>query len=211
MFTGIVKEIGRVISAKLGNLVITASDVFQRMELGESIAVNGVCLTITSLNPNSFSADVMPETLKRTNLGLLSAGGKVNLERPLTIGGRLGGHLIQGHVDDTGRVASVTWNNGAMLIKFEAPPEVMRYVVEKGFIAVDGVSLTVVSKDTGSFQISVVDYTRRYTTLGSRKVGDLVNLEVDIIAKYVEQLCQTRSPSITVDFLQENGFLTKLI
>jgi len=211
MFTGIVEEIGKVTSVKLGNLVIAASDVLQRMELGGSIAVNGVCLTITNLNPNSFSADVMPETLKRTNLGLLSAGGKVNLERPLAIGGRLGGHLVQGHVDDTGRVASVTWNNGAVLIKFEAPPEVMRYVVVKGFIAVDGVSLTVVSKDTGLFQISIVDYTRKYTTLGSRKVGDLVNLEVDIIAKYVEQLCQTRSPSITVDLLRERGFLTQLI
>ena len=211
MFTGIVEEIGKVTSVKLGNLVIAASDVLQRMELGGSIAVNGVCLTITNLNPNSFSADLMPETLKRTNLGLLSAGSKVNLERPLAIGGRLGGHLVQGHVDDTGRVASVTWNNGAVLIKFEAPPEVMRYVVVKGFIAVDGVSLTVVSKDTGLFQISIVDYTRKYTTLGSRKVGDLVNLEVDIIAKYVEQLCQTRSPSITVDLLRERGFLTQLI
>ena len=206
MFTGIVEEIGRVTSVKPGNLVIAASSILQRMELGASIAVNVVCLTITNLNPNSFSVDVMPETLKRTNLGLLSTGSKVNLEQPLAIDGRLGGHLVQGHVDDTGRVVSVTWNNGAMLIKFEAPPEVMRYVVVKGFIAVDGVSLTVVNKDTSSFQISVVDYTRKHTTLGSRKVGDLVNLEVDIIAKYVEQLCQTRSPGITVDLLQEHGF-----
>lgn len=211
MFTGIVEEIGRVISAKPENLVFSASDVLQRMELGGSIAINGVCLTITNLNPNSFSVNVMPETLKRTNLGLLSTGGKVNLERPLAVGGRLGGHLVQGHVDDTGRVVSITWNNGVMLIKFEARPEVMRYVVAKGFIAVDGISLTVVSKDAVSFQVSVVDYTRKHTTLGSRKVGDLVNLEVDIIAKYVEQLCQIRSPSITVDFLRERGFLTELV
>ena len=210
MFTGIVEEIGKVIAAQPGNMVIAASNVLQGMEGGGSIAVNGVCLTITNLNSESFSADMMPETLKRTNLGQLSAGSKVNLERPLAIGGRLGGHLVQGHVDDTGRVASIIWNNGAMLFRFEAPPEVMRYVVVKGFIAVDGVSLTVVDKDTGSFQVSVVDYTRKHTILGSRKVGDLVNLEVDIIAKYVEQLCQTRSPGITTDFLQEHGFLTKL-
>jgi riboflavin synthase len=211
MFTGIVEEIGRVTSAQPGNLVIAASQVIEGMELGGSIAVNGVCLTITNFNHNSFSVDVMPETSKRTNLAVLSASDTVNLERPLALGGRLGGHLVQGHVDDTGRVASVIWNNGAMLIKFEAPPEVMRWVAVKGFIAVDGVSLTVVSKDTSSFQISVVEYTRKHTTLGSRKGGDLVNLEVDIIAKYVEQLCQTRSPSITVDFLWEHGFLTKLI
>jgi len=176
------------------------------MELGQSIAVNGACLTITNFNANSFSVDVMPETLERTNLGLLSAGDGVNLERPLALGGQLGGHLVQGHVDATGRVASIKWD-GAMLITFESPPEVMRYVVEKGFIAVDGVSLTVVTKDVSSFQVSIVDYTQKHTTLGSRRVGDLVNLEVDIIAKYVEQLSLARSPGITVDFLQEHGFL----
>ncbi len=206
MFTGIIEEIGRVSSAKPGNLVINASQVLEGMELGESVAVNGVCLTITNLNPDSFSVDVMPETLKRTNLCVLNAGDKVNLERPLALGGRLGGHLVQGHIDDTGRVASVILNNGAMLIKFEAPPEVMRYVVAKGFIAVDGISLTVVSKDTGSFQVSVVDYTQKHTNLGYRQVGDPVNLEVDIIAKYVEQLSQPRSTGITVDFLREHGF-----
>ncbi len=207
MFTGIIEEVGKVISAKSGNLVIAAGDVLRGIELGESIAVNGVCLTITNFNINSFSVDIMPETLKLTNLRLLCAGDRVNLERPLAVGGRLGGHLVQGHVDDTGRVASVIWDGGAMLISFEAPPKAMRYIVEKGFIAVDGVSLTVVTKDTSSFQVSVVDYTRKHTTLGSRQVGDLINLEVDIIAKYVEQLSQARSPGITVGFLQEHGFL----
>jgi riboflavin synthase len=149
----------------------------------------------------------MPETSKRTNLGLLSAGDRVNLERSLALGGRLGGHLVQGHVDATGRVASVTWEGGAMIVRFEALPEVMRYVVEKGFIAVDGVSLTVVTRDTTSFRVSLVDYTRRHTILSSRQVGDIVNLEADIIAKYVEQLGQTRSTGITLDFLQEHGFL----
>lgn len=207
MFTGIIQEVGKLISAKSGNLVIAASDVLQGIEPGGSIAVNGVCLTITNFNTGSFSVDIMPETLKRTNLGLLCAGNRVNLEPPLALGGRLGGHLVQGHVDDTGRVASVIWDGGAMVIRFQAPYEVMRYIVEKGFITVDGVSLAVVSKDTSSFQVSVVDYTQKYTTLGSRQVGDLVNLEVDIIAKYVEQLSQPHPTGITVDFLQEHGFL----
>ncbi len=183
MFTGIVEEIGRVTSAQSGNLVIAASDILQGMELGGSIAVNGVCLTITNFNNNSFSVDIMSETIERSNLGLLSAGDSVNLERPLTLGGRLGGHLVQGHVEATGRVASVRWNSGAMIVVFEAPPEVMRYVVEKGFIAVDGVSLTVIAKGTSSFQVSVVDYTCQHTILGDRQVGDAVNLEVDIMDK----------------------------
>lgn len=207
MFTGIIEEVGKVISAKSGNLIIAASDVLQGIEPGGSIAVNGVCLTVTNFNTSSFSVNIMPETLKRTNLGLLRVGDRVNLERPLALGGRLGGHLVQGHVDDTGRVTAVIWNGEAMLIRFEASPEVMRYIVDKGFIAVDGISLTVVTKDTSSFQVSVVDYTRKYTTLGSRQVGDLVNLEVDIMAKYVEQLSQAPSTGITVDFLQEHGFL----
>ena len=207
MFTGIIEEVGRVTSAQPGNLVVAASAVLREIEPGGSIAVNGVCLTMTGLNGNSFSVDIMPETLERTNLGLLRAGDTVNLERPLTLGEQLGGHLVQGHVDDTGRVASIKWDGGAIIIRFEAPPEVMRYIVEKGFIAVDGVSLTVVAKDTSSFQVSVVDYTQHHTTLGSRQVGDRVNLEIDIIAKYVEQLSQARSPSVTMDFLQEHGFL----
>jgi len=209
VFTGIVEELGKVTSAQAGNLVITASDVLSGIERGGSIAVNGVCLTVTDFNNNSFSVDVMPETLKRTNLGLLSAGDRVNLERPVALGGRLGGHLVQGHVDDTGRIASVIWDAGTMLVRFEAPPEVMRFTVEKGFVAVDGVSLTITTKDASSFWVSVVDYTRKHTTLGSKQVGDLVNLEVDIIAKYVEQLSQAHRTGITVDFLQEHGFLVK--
>lgn len=207
MFTGIVEAIGRVTSAQPRNLVITASQVLQGMELGGSIAVNGVCLTITNFNSNSFSVDIMPETLRRTNLGLLCAGDEVNLERPLTPEKQLGGHLVQGHIDDMGRVTSVTWEGEAMLIRLEAPPEAMRYIVRQGFIAVDGVSLTIVDYDVSSFLVSIVDYTRKHTTLGSKQVGDLVNLEVDIIAKYLERLSQAHSPGITVDFLQEHGFL----
>ena len=206
MFTGIIKEIGRVISVQSGSLVIAAGDILRKLEPGGSISVNGVCLTITSFNTEVFSVDIMPETVERTNLGLLSTGDKVNLELPLSMGGQLGGHLVQGHVDATGRVTSVSGQGEARIVMFEAPPEVMRYIVEKGFIAVDGVSLTVVTKDTSSFQVSVVDYTWRHTVLGDRQVGDPVNLEVDIIAKYVEQLSQPRSGDITTEFLQEHGF-----
>ncbi len=206
MFTGLIEEVGRVTSARPTSLIIAASSVLKGVAPGGSIAVNGACLTIMEFTGNSFSVETMPETIKRTNLGLLRAGDKVNLERPVALGGQLGGHLVQGHVDDTGRVASIKWGGGATVITFEAPPKVMRYVVEEGFIAVDGVSLTVVAKDTGSFQVSVVDYTHQHTTLGERQVGDLVNLEVDIIAKYVEQF-QARSRGITLDFLAEHGFL----
>ncbi|MFC2060057.1 riboflavin synthase [Chloroflexota bacterium] len=206
MFTGITEEIGKITLAQPKNLVISASRVLQGIEPGESIAVNGACLTVTSFNADSFSVDLMPETLKQTNLGLLGTGSKVNLERPLALGGRLGGHLVQGHVDNTGRVSSIRWGDGAMLIRFEATPEVIRYIVVKGFIAVDGASLTVVSKDTSTFQVSVVDYTQKHTTLGSQRVGNLVNLEVDIIAKYVEQLSQARGTGLTAGFLEEHGF-----
>ena len=207
MFTGIVEEVGKVASASSKTLVIAAGSILSRVKLGGSIAVNGVCLTITSFDTNSFSVDIMPETIERANLGLLSAGGRVNLELPLTLDGQLGGHLVQGHIDATGRVTSVTWNGDTTIIEFEAPTEIMHYIVEKGFIAVDGVSLTVIAKNTSSFQVSVVDYTRRHTILGDKQVGDLVNLEVDIIAKHVEQLSQPISTGITTELLQEHGFL----
>jgi len=207
VFTGIIKEVGKVTSAQPGKPVITARDVLQEIRVGGSIAVNGVCLTITNLNTNSFSVDIMPETLRLTNLGLLRAGDEVNLERPLVLGGQLGGHLVLGHVDDTGRVASIIWDGEAMLMRFEAPPEVMGLVVKKGFIAVDGVSLTIIDYDASSFQVSIVDYTRKHTTLGKRRLGEVVNLEVDIIAKYVERLTQAQSQGVTIDLLQKQGFL----
>ena len=207
MFTGIVEEIGRGISVQYGQLTIEAGAVLQGLDIGGSISVNGVCLTVTKFGAKSFFVDVMAETLKRSNLEFLSSGDNVNLERPLILGGPLGGHLVQGHVDATGKLSSVRMDGKASLISFEAPDEVMRYVVDKGFIAVDGISLTVVSRDSNSFQVSVVEHTRRNTTLADRRVGSPVNLEVDIIAKYVEQLGQVQQGGITASFLQENGFL----
>lgn len=207
MFTGITEEIGRVTLARSDGLVITAERILQGMELGDSIAVSGACLTVTGFDNSSFSAGVMPETLKRTNLGRLRVGDGVNLERALALGGKMGGHLVQGHVDDVGRVTSVAGEGGATTLRIEAPPEVMRYIVAKGFIAVDGVSLTVVVREAGSFQVAIVDYTRQHTTLGGKRAGDLVNLEVDIIAKYVEQLSQAQRTEVTAGFLKEHGFL----
>jgi len=207
MFTGIIEETGTVTSAPAKRLVIAASKVLQGLELGGSVNVNGACLTVTEFDAGSFSVDIMLETLKRTNLGLLGTGDKVNLERPLTLNKPLGGHLVQGHIDATSRVASIVPEDGATVIRIEAPPEVMRYVVAKGFIAIDGISLTVVARDTSSFEVSIVNYTLKNTNLGNRRVGDLVNLEVDMIAKYVEQFDKSRNPGITFDFLKEHGFI----
>ncbi len=205
MFTGIVEEVGTVRSIGSGSLTVSASVVLDGTRLGDSIAVNGACLTVTALEPGSFSVSVMPETLRRTSLGQLHPGSIVNLERSLLVGGRIGGHLVQGHADATGRVVSLTPEGGAVIARFAAGPEVLRYVVEKGFIAVDGASLTVVSCDRSSFTVSLVGFTLSHTILGSRKIGDQVNLEVDIIAKYVEKLGKGGS-GVTLDFLSEHGF-----
>jgi riboflavin synthase len=207
MFTGIIEETGKVTSVSSKRLVIAASRVLRGMGLGGSVSINGACLTVTDFNSDSFSVDIMPETLRRTNIGLLHTGDKVNLERPLTMDKPVGGHLVQGHIDGTGRVASVIREDETTIITIKTSSEVMRYIVDKGFIALDGASLTVVTRDTGSFDVSIVDYTLKNTNLGSRKVGDLVNLEVDIIAKYVEQFNKSRNTGITLDLLKEHGFI----
>ena len=206
MFSGIVEEVGKVISAAPGKLTIGAGKVLQGTVPGDSIAVNGVCLTVTKLTSDSFTVDVMEETLRRSNLGQLTGGAKVNLERAMELGGRLGGHLVQGHVDGTGKIAAMTPEKGATLIKIEAPEEVMHYVVEKGFIAVDGISLTVTGRTNYSFGVSIVNFTRQNTVLADVKIGNIVNLEIDIIAKYVEQLLKPHSGKLSMEFLREHGF-----
>ncbi len=188
MFTGIVEEVGRVKSVKPGHLAIGASTVMDDLKVGDSICVNGTCLTVTSRDKGSFSVDVVPETLRRTNLGALKVDSPVNLERSMPANGRFGGHVVQGHVDATGAIESITQDGEALLIKFRAPPAIMRYVVEKGFIAVDGTSLTVVNCDDQTFVVTIIPHTRDNTIIGTRKAGDTVNLEADIIAKYVERL-----------------------
>lgn len=189
MFTGIVEELGSVrsidTSAGGARLVVSAATVLDDAGIGDSIAVNGCCLTVVELGPGWWAADAVPETLSRTNLGRLQAGDPVNLERPVVAGGRLGGHIVQGHVDGVGTVVQA-----APDLRVQAGAEIMAYLVEKGSVTVDGVSLTVVSVLDDSFTVAVIPHTMEVTTLGRRKVGDIVNLEVDLIAKYTERLLQ---------------------
>jgi riboflavin synthase len=206
MFTGIVTEVGKILSLQPEKLVVAGSWILANVELGCSIAVNGACLTVTSFDAASFSVGLAAETLNRTNLGLLKNGSPVNLERALGLGGELGGHLVQGHVDGIGKITAMTPTGGSTIFRFQAPEEIMRYVVEKGFIAIEGISLTITSRETGYFQVSVVDYTRNNTNLKYHKIGDPVNLEVDIMAKYVERFLQDQRTNLTKAFLTENGF-----
>jgi riboflavin synthase len=206
VFTGIIQDIGTIVSVTKDGLVISAGRALGGIEIGGSIAVNGVCLTVTRFDEKSFAVDVMPETLKRTNLGTLKTGDRVNLERPLTFNGEIGGHLVQGHIDDTGKLMQVVREGEAVLMRFQAKPDIMRYIVPKGFIAVDGISLTVTTKDNDTFGISIVGYTLQHTILADRKPGDMVNLEVDIIGKYVAELNKPQSAGITAEFLREHGY-----
>ena len=201
MFTGIVEEIGTVAGTSTTGLSIGASVVMDDLMVSDSICVNGACLTVTDISGATFSVDTVPETLRRTNLGELKSGDPVNLERPMRTDGRFGGHIVQGHVDGTGRVLSMVPEGEARNFKFEAEDSIMRYVVEKGFLAVDGASLTVVDCDYRTFTVTIVPYTWENTVFGFRKPGDLVNLEVDIIAKYVERLAT--GPRLPVDTADE--------
>lgn len=193
MFTGIIEEAGVVRESDAGRLVIEARRTVEGTNLGDSIAINGVDLTVALMDEGSFTFNVMPETYRRSNLGQLTKGDPVNLERSLTLASRLSGHLVRGVVEGTGRLASYTPEADAILARYTAPMELMRYVVVKGPIAVDGVSLTVVERDESSFVVSLVAYTQQNTNLTRRKVGDAVNLETDIIARYVEQLLGERA------------------
>ena len=201
MFTGIVEEVGRIKSVEPKHLTITASKVMSDLKVSDSINVNGTCLTVTSRDDAGFSVDVVPETLRRTNLGTLKEGSPVNLERPLAVSDRFGGHIVQGHVDGTATVESITDDSEALLVKFQAPPSIMRYVVEKGFITVDGTSLTVVNCGIDSFTVTIIPFTRDNTVFADRKVGDTVNIETDIIAKYVERL--STGPRVPIDIIDE--------
>jgi len=207
MFTGIVEEIGIVKETSRDRLAFEAYKVLEGAKVGDSIAVNGVCLTIISLENSGFSVNVMPETLRCTNLGRLHYGDQVNLERALVLEGRLGGHLVLGHVDDTGEVRDVTREETAHLMRILAPAKLMPYMAEKGFIAIDGVSLTIVDLDDFSFTASLVAYTLENTTLGRKGSGDVVNLEADIIAKYVENFSTKKRQGLNFEFLREYGFI----
>lgn len=196
MFTGIVEELGEVVEVtgdgEAARLAVRGRIVTEGARHGDSIAVNGVCLTVVETRGDVFTADVMAETLKRSNLGALRVGERVNLERAATLGTRMGGHLVQGHVDGAGTILSRVPGREWTMMRFSLPPGLSRYLVEKGSITVDGVSLTVVEVAADSFEVGLIPTTLALTTLGHKEVGDPVNLEVDVIAKYVERLLGAR-------------------
>ena len=219
MFTGIVEETGTVASVRKGInsavLTVYAKKVLEGTKLGDSIAVNGVCLTVTALSDSSFSADVMHETLDRSSLKSAVSGTAVNLERAMAADGRFGGHIVSGHIDGTGTITDIRRDDNAIWYTVSADSSLMRYIVEKGSIAVDGISLTVARVSREDFSVSVIPHTARHTILGNKKTGDTVNLENDIIAKYVEKLTggqsgtQKNGSRISRDFLMRNGFMTE--
>ena len=212
MFTGLVEELGAVQriekSADSFAMTIRARSVLEGLTLGDSIAVNGVCLTATAFDHETFAVGLAPETLKRTNLGDLKPNNPVNLERSLTPASRLGGHFVQGHVDGTGVIKSLRPDNNALWLTIETDPALMRYIVTKGYIAIDGVSLTVVDTGPDWFNMTLVAYTQQKIILPRKKPGDRVNLEVDILAKYVERLIAREEPGkLDAGFLKEHGFI----
>ena len=216
MFTGIVEETGKVrqvlLTGSSGRISLEADTVLEGTHLGDSIAVNGVCLTVTSMDKRSFTADVMAETMRRSNLGQLKGGDLVNLERAMPAEGRFGGHIVSGHIDGTGTVAALEQEENATWIYIRTSPEIMALIVEKGSIAIDGISLTVAKVGELDFAVSVIPHTSSHTALLRKKAGDTVNLENDIIGKYVQRLMglnperQEHKSRITEEFLRENGF-----
>lgn len=211
MFTGIIEEMGTVKAlrreAGAARLSLSAATVLDGTALGDSISVNGVCLTVVEMGKNEFSADVAVETLRVTNLGELKAGARVNLERALQLSARIGGHLVSGHVDAVGRLREKRDEGNGWRIFFDAPETVLRYVIKKGSIAIDGISLTVADVDRAGFSIAMIPHTARLTTLGFKAAGDSVNLESDIIGKYVERFLPGKEAgNVSLDLLKKNGF-----
>jgi riboflavin synthase len=192
MFTGIVEEIGavRALDTREGgvHLQVSAKSVIGDLRLGDSVCVNGVCLTVTARDAGGFTVGLAPETLRRTNLGDLAPGDGVNLERALAVGGRMGGHYVQGHVDGVGTIAAARPEGDSLWMTFRAPAELLPYLVVKGFVAVDGISLTITERREDTFSVALVSYTQTAVTLARKRPGDRVNLEVDVVAKYVESL-----------------------
>jgi len=218
LFTGIIEEVGTIRriskSADGAGLVIGAGEVLSDLKVGDSIAVSGPCLTVTALERNGFTAWAMPETLKKTTLNTAGAGDRINLERALALGGRLGGHLVSGHIDAVVTVGRRSLEGGAILLYFETPGHLLRYIIPKGSVALDGVSLTVIDLDSSGFSVGLIPHTAGQTTLGQKEPGEAVNLEVDLIGKYVEKILQPyrgenakQKKSITMSLLQEKGYL----
>lgn len=215
MFTGIVEELGSIRSVRRGQhssvLSIAAKDILSDLKVGDSVAVNGGCLTATTVDSGGFTADVMHETLNRSSLGSLTVGSHVNLERAMAANGRFGGHIVSGHIDGTGTITALRKDDNAVWYTISASQELLRYIVEKGSIAIDGISLTVAEVGESWFSISAIPHTVAVTTLGEKRPGDTVNLENDVIGKYVEKLLrpqpqETAKGSLTLEFLAQHGF-----
>ncbi|SEN46968.1 riboflavin synthase alpha chain [Peptostreptococcus russellii] len=219
MFTGIVEEVGRVSSIKNSTnsaiFTIEAEKVLEESKIGDSISVNGVCLTVTDISSKSFSADIMHESLKRSSLGELKKGSRVNLERALKLSTRLGGHIVSGHIDGVGKIKSIKKDDNAVWYCIEANEKILKYIIEKGSVAIDGISLTVAEENDKDFSVSVIPHTRAASNLSEKKIGSRVNIENDCIAKYVEKLLyldgdiskeKSKESNIDMKFLIENGF-----
>lgn len=215
MFTGIIEEIGTVKaimkSTKGARISIYARKVLEDVKLGDSICTNGVCLTVTDFSDSNFTVDVMAETIRRSNLGALSPGAKVNLERAMKASDRFGGHIVSGHIDGTGKIVDLQKEDNAVWVTISAESEVLKYIISKGSIAIDGISLTVAYVDDSSFKVSIIPHTKEETTLLRKKVGDAVNLECDLVGKYIEKLMNYGTDKhvesgIDMDFLRNNGF-----
>ena len=217
MFTGIIEEVGALERLAGGEIAIRAKKVLEDVALGDSIAVNGICLTVTHFDAAHFTADVMPETVRRTSLAELKRGSRVNLERALTLRSRLGGHIVSGHIDGVGTIAAMQEEGNAILLTVRAGADVLRYIVEKGSVALDGISLTVARVSAADFTVSLIPHTREITNLREKRVGSRLNIETDILGKYVEKLfpgVRTQGESdapksagkITMDFLRQQGF-----
>lgn len=223
MFTGIVEEIGTVSAISKGvkssRLTLQGSVIFEDMHIGDSIAVNGVCLTVTSKTANTFTVDVMAETLRRSSLGSLVNGSKVNMERAMAADGRFGGHIVSGHIDGTGTIESFIKEDNAVWVTIQTPDKILKYIIEKGSIAIDGISLTVAYVDNRCFKVSLIPHTAANTTLLMKKAGDIVNLENDIVGKYIDKLLHferqaeekeepvEESKGMSMEFLANHGFI----
>lgn len=220
MFTGMIEEVGTVVSIRNGvkssSLTVQGSLIFEDMRIGDSIAVNGVCLTVTDRTTNTFTADVMAETLRRSSLGTLLKGSPVNLERAMAADGRFGGHIVSGHIDGTGEIEGFVREDNAVWVTVKTSKELLKYVIEKGSIAIDGISLTVAYVDNRCFRVSLIPHTAGNTTLLGKKAGDIVNLENDVVGKYIDKLLhlernqsqsETESGGISMELLAQNGFM----
>lgn len=207
MFTGIIEEVGRLKSFDGGKIEIYCEKILSDMKIGDSICTNGICLTVTNFAENYFAADVMPETVRKTSLDEIHAGGIVNLERALTLNDRLGGHILSGHIDGVGKILNMRAEGNAIFINISAKKNLLKQIAAKGSVALDGISLTVVDADFENFSVSMIPHTRAVTNFKNKRVGSLVNIETDILAKYIDRLINFKnSAEITEDFLIENGF-----